>query len=415
MPAITSIAIGAGERGTNAYAPYALQNPGELNYTAVVEPQKSRREQFAALHGIPPERCFASIEEFWAHPVKADAAIICTSDKEHYAPAKTALEKGYHVLLEKPLSTSAARCLDLKETAEKNNRVLMTCYVLRYTAFYQHLFEILQSGKIGKLISIQQHENIGYAHFSHSYVRGNWHNTAKSCSLILSMACHDLDIFSWFSGSPCKSIQSFGALNYFKKENAPNGATARCTDGCPAAEHCTYYAPALYSRENSGIASSIIAGDLKTGPYGKCVFLNDNDACDNQLVNILFENGVTVSFIINGLSHEFNRNIRIYGTEGEIHGDLARGTLDVFMFKSGTRARIEVSANPGQHSGGDYGIIRDFVRTISGGGLRLTVIQNSLESHIMAFAAEESRKNGRVVEIKDFMGDLKAKGDLSSE
>ncbi|MDR1446683.1 MAG: Gfo/Idh/MocA family oxidoreductase [Treponema sp.] len=424
MSKIKVIAIGAGDRGTNAYAPYSLQNPGELEFAAVVEPRQSRRENFAKMYGVPAENCYASADEFWAKPVKADAAIICTSDKEHYEPAKAALERGHHVLLEKPLSTNPARCIALREIAEKNNRVLMTCYVLRYTAFYQRIYEMIESGKIGRLISIQQHENIGHAHFSHSYVRGNWHNTASSCPMILSKSCHDLDIFFWFAASPCKSVQSFGTLNYFRKENAPTGATSRCTGGCPARESCTYYAPALYARENAGFSSSIVAdgGDwtarieaFKTGPYGKCVFLNDNDACDNQVVNILFENGVTVSFIINGLTYECNRNIRIYGTEGEIRGDLLRNTLDVYLLKSGTVEHIELHSRMDRHGGGDWGIAHDFVEVINGRGQKLTSVQNSLESHMMAFAAEESRKTGKVIELQDYMDRLKAAGDLSSE
>jgi predicted dehydrogenase len=424
MAKVTAVLIGAGDRGTNAYAPYAIQHPEDLQFIAVVEHRQSRRERFAELHGIPADRCYANAEDLWAQPKLADAVVICTSDKEHFIPARRALEKGYHVLLEKPLSTNAARCVALKEIAEKNKLTLMTCYVLRYTSFYQRLYELMQEGKIGRLISIQQHENIGHAHFSHSYVRGNWHNTKKSCSMILSKSCHDLDIFCWFAGSPCKSVQSFGTLNYFTRANAPQGAPERCTDGCPAREECTYYAPALYSRENSGFSSSIIAdgGDysakieaFKTGPYGKCVFRNDNDACDNQVVNMLFENGVTVSFIINGLTYECNRNIRLYGTEGEIRGDLLRSTIELFSFKSGTTEHIELHGRLDRHGGGDYGIIHDFVQVINGGGRKLTAVQNSLESHVMAFAAEESRLSSTVVDLKNYTAELKSHGDISSE
>jgi predicted dehydrogenase len=426
MSKVAAVAIGAGDRGTNAYAPYALDHPDELQFVAVVEHRQNRRENFAKMYGVPPEHCFATPEEFWAKPVKADAAVICTSDKEHYGVAKTALEKGFHVLLEKPLSTNAARCLDLKEIAEKNNRALLTCYVLRYTPFYQRLYDLVQQGKIGRLISIQQHENIGHLSFSHAYVRGNWHNSKQSCSMILSKSCHDLDLFYWFAGSPCKSVQSFGKLSYFTKENCPKGAPARCTDGCPAMDNCVYYSPVLYS-ENSGEAGylrSIVADGgnpsalmeaFKTGPYGTCVFQNDNDAPDNQVVNILFENGVTVSFIINGHTYECNRNIRFYGTAGEIRGDLLRGTIDLYDFKSGSIDRIELHNPMDRHGGGDHGIIYDFVQVINGKGQKLTAIQNSLESHIMAFAAEESRRTGTVVDVKEYAARIKSGGNLSSE
>jgi predicted dehydrogenase len=424
MAKVMAVAIGAGDRGTTAYAPYALQNPDELQIVAVVEPQKSRREKLAGIHGVPPENCFETPEEFFNKPKIGSAAIICTSDKEHYGPAKAAMEKGYHVLLEKPLSTNPARCIDLKERAEKNNVTLMTCYVLRYTPFYQKLYELVQEGKIGKLLSIQEHENVGFAHFAHSYVRGNWHNTEKSCSMILSKCCHDLDIFSWFANSPAKSIQSFGALNYFTTANAPDNAPGRCTDGCPAREECSYYAPALYAKENAGFSSAIVADGadyatrleaLKTGPYGKCVFRNDNDACDNMVTNILFENGLTVSFIINGLTYECNRHIRLYGTKGEIRGDLDRNYIEVYDFFSGGIDRIQLNSVRDRHGGGDYGIIHDFVLAVNGKGKRLTVAENSLDSHIMAFAAEESRKSGKVIEIKDYYGKVKESVSLESE
>jgi predicted dehydrogenase len=424
MSAIKAVLFGAGDRGTTAYAPYALEYPDELQFVAVVEHRQSRRENFARLHGIPPDRCYEKGEDFWTRPKMADAAVICTSDKEHYLPAKTALENGYHVLLEKPLSTNAARCIALKEIAEKNHVSLMTCYVLRYTPFYQRLYAIVEQGKIGRLLSIQEHENVGFAHFAHSYVRGNWHNTEKSCSMILSKSCHDLDIFYWFTGSPCRSVQSFGNLNYFTRANAPQGAPERCTDGCPAREECAYYAPILYGRENSGFASSIVADGadpaarmeaLKTGPYGKCVFRNDNDACDNQVVNMVFENGVTVSFIINGLTYECNRNIRLYGTEGEVRGDLLRNAIDVYSFRSGAAEHIELRSHQDRHGGGDYGIIHDFVEVLRGGGQKLTTVQNSLESHIIAFAAEESRRIGKVVDVKEYAARLKSGGDLSFE
>jgi predicted dehydrogenase len=242
--------------------------------------------------------------------------------------------------------------------------------------------------------------------------------------MILSKSCHDLDIFSWFAGSPCRSVHSFGKLTYFTQANAPEGAPERCTDGCPAREDCAYYAPAIYERENAGFASSIVADGggsaarleaFKTGPYGKCVFRNDNDACDNQVVNLLFENGVTVSFIINGLTYECNRNIRLYGTLGEVRGDLDRNTIDLYTFKTGTTDHIELHSRMDRHGGGDYGIIHDFVQVLNGGGQKLTAVQNSIESHIMAFAAEESRLTGRVIDMKEYAEELKKNGDLSSE
>ena len=102
MEPITAVVMGAGSRG-EIYAGYALRHPEELKIVAVAEPRPDRLKQLADAHGIAPENCFSSWEDLLARPKMADAAFICTLDDMHTAPALKALEKGYHILLEKPM------------------------------------------------------------------------------------------------------------------------------------------------------------------------------------------------------------------------------------------------------------------------------------------------------------------------
>lgn len=242
---ITAVMIGAGERGYAAYGPCALDHPDELRFVAVAEPIKARRERFAAAHGIPPEAQFKSWEDLLARGQMAHAALICTMDQMHAEPAVAALEAGHHVLLEKPIATTWADSIRVVETAERTDQILQVAHVLRYTSFFSTLHEIVTSGRLGTIVSVDHRENVAYRHMAHAYVRGNWRRREESSPIILAKCSHDLDILAWNMGR-CRQLSSFAPPRYFRPKNAPAGAPPRCTDGCPAADGCPWYAPRLY-------------------------------------------------------------------------------------------------------------------------------------------------------------------------
>ena len=181
---------------------YALEHPGELRITAVAEPDEVRRE-FSELHGIPPERSFAGYEELFAAPRLADAALICTQDGIHYRPALLAKQAGYHVLLEKPISNTPKNARIWKDCAQNTaeGQIFAVCHVLRYTPFFCRS-KAARRGAVGRLVNLQYEEDIGFYHFAHSYVRGNWRDENRSSPLVLAKSCHDLDILRWLAGSP---------------------------------------------------------------------------------------------------------------------------------------------------------------------------------------------------------------------
>ena len=198
------------------------------------------------------------------------------------------------------------------ETARKRGKVLSVCHVLRYTPFFSKIKELLDKGCIGRLISIQHNENVGYWHYAHSFVRGNWRNSEDSSPMILAKSCHDMDIMLWLAGADCRSISSYGSLTHFKSENAPEGAPYRCMDGCPVQNECPYYAPRLYLTENTSWPTSVISADtgieartkaLREGPYGRCVYRCDNNVVDHQVVAIEFKNDVTAVFTMSAFTN----------------------------------------------------------------------------------------------------------------
>ncbi len=366
---------------------------------------------------MPAEGVFETAEQFFARPRMADAVLICTQDSQHYAYACQAIDLGYSILLEKPISPSVRECLDLQRRAEEKGTQIMVCHVMRYTKFYRKLKELIDSGVIGDVVHVTHTENVAYWHYAHSYVRGNWHKTADSSPMILAKCCHDMDILSWLLGSRCRTVSSFGDLRYFREENAPAGSPARCTDGCPHSGSCPYYAPALYLDDNTPWPTALTAlgpdqsyearkKALEEGPYGKCVFHNDNDVVDHQVASLLFENGTTVAFTMCAFSDACDRTVKFMGTRGEIRASMDNNVIEVTQFgagvRTGTTAVYTVKPGSTGHSGGDEGIMEEFVSILKGERENTNTIAQSVHSHVMAFAAEESRLTGRTVDVADF-------------
>ncbi len=415
MP-VSMALIGAGQRGTFAYGPFALDAPDELRFVAVAEPQSDRRDRFATQHGIPPERRFSSWEDLLDAPRMADAVLVATPDRLHHGPAVAALEAGYDVLLEKPMATEQSDLNNLVATADRTGRLLQVCHVLRYTPFFQTLHEVVASGRLGDIVAVSHRENFVYWHMAHSYVRGNWSRTEDAAPMILAKGCHDFDIISWNLSDPVVSLQSFGSLLHFRSEHAPVGAPLRCTDGCPAAAHCPFEATRLYMNEKlTGWPVHVISDDLspagrlaalREGPYGRCVYRCDNDVVDHQVVAMGLASGATVSMTVQGHSHEEARTMRYDGTRATLRARFGlRSDIEIHDHNGGRAARVPITAGRSGHGGGDFGVLRAFLAAVQGEAGSLSTAREVLESHLLALAAEQSRLTGRPVAMRNMRTD----------
>ncbi|HEU4608467.1 MAG TPA: Gfo/Idh/MocA family oxidoreductase, partial [Chitinophagaceae bacterium] len=217
---VTAVLIGAGHRGT-IYASYAIKYPKELKIAGVADSNEIRRQKTARQHQIPADHCFDSWEKLFEGPKIADAVIIATPDQLHTAPCLKALDMGYDVLLEKPIAPTEAECRLILEKAHASGRIVGVCHVLRYTAYFRELKEIIDAGLLGEIVSVQHLEPIEHIHMSHSYVRGNWRNSKSATPIILAKSCHDTDIIRWLVNSPSENVHCFGNLKWFTNANAP--------------------------------------------------------------------------------------------------------------------------------------------------------------------------------------------------
>lgn len=414
--AVTAITIGCGGRGT-VYGRYALNFPEDLDIIGIAEPNKFRNERYAATHQVVDENRFDTWEDVFKRPKFADAVIISTPDNLHYAPCMKALEMGYDILLEKPIAPTEKECREILALAKKKGRIVAVCHVLRYAPYFVKMKELLEKDTIGEIISVQHFEPIGHFHMSHSYVRGNWHNSKETTPIILAKSCHDLDIIKWLVNKPAKKIVAMGDLKWFKKENAPEGSTARCTDGCKVERECQYSAIKNYHDERKWLGpfdlptdkskhSELIMENLKTTNYGRCVYKMENDQPDHYVTSIQFGDSITANFSMEAFTSYSGRRTRIMGSMGDIVGDMKE--LVVSDFKTGKNVKfipkaedVEGYKNSG-HGGGDLLLVRDFVQAVAqqDAGLLTSTIDESIESHIMGFMAEKSRKTGKVMDIK---------------
>ena len=154
MSKLITVAIaGAGGRGRNAYANIILRRHGLMKVVAVADLIREKVDITAKEHGIPENMCFNSAEEMLEQPKLADMMFICTQDKDHYGHAMKALEKGYHLLLEKPISPSLTECKQIAELANQKGLKVIVCHVLRYTPYYKTLKEKVKKGEITQAIA----------------------------------------------------------------------------------------------------------------------------------------------------------------------------------------------------------------------------------------------------------------------
>ncbi len=407
---ITVAIIGAGGRGRWTFAPTIRELAHKARVVAVAEPRAWNRNEFAREFGLKKAMVFKSWRDFVKGAKKCDAVVISTMDQEHAQPALACLEKGYHVLLEKPMAVTLEDCRAIEAAQRKSGKVLAVCHSLRYSKGFSKLKEVIDSGKIGEVVTLDHLEGVGYWHQAHSFVRANWRNEKTSTFMLLSKSCHDIDFLYYLTGKKFLRVSSYGSLKHFTPGNAPKGATRRCTDGCPAEPSCPYSALKIY-RHHPFFGKMIAVGqphdvfvkELAKLPVGRCVYYCDNDVVDHQVVLIEAEDGVTISFTMTAFTHTWERRTRVHGTGGEL--TFNENSITIHTFGEDNVERIEISPEAGGHGGGDLRVTRNWLEAIEKNKPShvLATAQESLLTHTYTFAAEKARKEKRIVEMSEML------------
>ncbi len=413
--------IGCGSRGCDAYGQLINQRKDCFKIVSLCDLRKNRVERFGTLFNVKKENLFTDEESFFAEK-RSDALIIATQDQDHVRMCLKAMELGYKILLEKPITASEEELKALMEAYRRYNATVMVCHVLRYAPAFVKIKEILGGNAIGRLVFIEALEQVSFWHQAHSYVRGKWRKEEDTSPMILAKCCHDLDLLQYYADSLAREVYSVGDLSYFKKENQPKGAATRCAQ-CKYIESCPYSAENIYVGrwKNDGcpedawpfnvvaiapLAEEKIRKAYSESEYGQCVFACDNNVVDNQTTCISFENGVKAVLTMTAFTNSMGRKMTFHGTLGEIKFDEGEDILQVCTYgKKVATYKVsdiveEVMRDSFGHGGGDYGIVNAFYDLLNGEQAANTSLEQSAESHYMGIAAEQSRKSGNAVQLK---------------
>lgn len=417
--------LGLGSRGKNYGTHFAKRS--DVQITAVCDKYQSKIDKIKKLWNVPEDKCFTDEDKFFALGKVADCMLIATQDRDHYKHAMKALKLGYDLLLEKPLSPDIEECLDIEEYARKNGRRVLVCHVLRYANYYRKIQQIIQSGVLGEIELIKHDENISYWHFCHSYVRGNWRKEEETSPMLLAKCCHDMDLMYWFTGSKCKSLNSYGDLTYFNAQHKPERAKDNCFD-CPHRMTCNFEVEHQYlgrkkligrgkkkflwgtyafctSSKKKDILNAL-KNDERASQWARCVFACDNNVVDCQTVNMLMENGTKIVLTANAFNEQDYRHTEIRGSKGVLIADDRGSIIRLNLFGQKPK-KIIVNIIPviKGHYGGDEGIVKATVGMLTDNhepDMQYTWIKDTIESHRIVQAAELSRhEGGRTVDMSE--------------
>ncbi|NCA66689.1 MAG: Gfo/Idh/MocA family oxidoreductase [Clostridia bacterium] len=415
--------IGLGSRGKN-YGTH-LSKMQDVQIVAVCDKYRNKVDIVGKMWGVAENMRFTDENEFFALGKVADVMVIATQDRDHYSHSKKALELGYNLLVEKPLSPIIEECLELEKLARVKGLKVLVCHVLRYAPYYRKIKEIIASGILGEVKEIRHSENISYWHYTHSYVRGNWRREDTTSPLLLAKCCHDADLLYWFTGSKCKSLSSYGSQSYFNHANAPEGAAQNCFD-CKLRTTCLFEAEYQYCGRKTLIGRTKpkfpwgtyafcqsadkkdILAALKTGERGKefarCVFHCDNNVVDRQTVMMEMQNGIICTLTVDAFNDKNHRHTEIRGSKGMLIADDSHSVLTLKLFdKAAKRITVNPLAVLKGHYGGDQGIVKAVynILNVDGDYPGYTWIKDTVESHRIVAAAELSRaKNGEKVDMQ---------------
>lgn len=287
----------------------------------------------------------------------------------HAAHTVAAFRAGKHVFCEKPLALSLRQAEAMHRAWRASGCQFAFGLVLRYAPLYRQLKSWLDQGRIGRIISLEFNETLGFNHGG--YIHGNWRRWRRLAgSHLLEKCCHDLDLAMWLVGDVPVRVAGFGGLNFFTPANAGQ------------------------MRRIGGRAYR-----SWPDPHGVNPFTARKDICDNQVAILEFANGARATFHTNANAGIPERRFYILGTEGAIRADACTGIIE--LRRIGWRPRSVWWKGPGGgHAGGDAWMARGLAATLTGHAVPSAGMAEGMRSLAVALAVDRATDTGRVVELR---------------
>jgi predicted dehydrogenase len=360
--------IAAGNRGRGVTNNLLRDSEGNVKVVSVFDPDKKQCER-AIEHWNSPDTVICDTYEEAINTPGVDWVMVFSPNAHHKEHILAGFAAGKNVFSEKPLATSIEDCQEIFEAHQKSGLLFATGFVLRYSKLYRKAKDLIASGKLGKVLSIDANENITPAHGG--YIMMNWRrNTKLSGPHILEKCCHDLDLINWFCDSLPSKIASFGGLDYFTPENE-------------------------YYMEKYGKKTFAAWHD----PHRvDSPFTADKDLMDNQVGIIQYRNGIRVMFQATMSNAIPERRMYFSCTEGTMIAELYSSTLRYKCIDDEGETVINFGADG--HGGGDSFIMKELYETMSEGVTPKCSGDEGLESAVVALALDQAAQTNKMIDLE---------------
>ena len=387
--------IGCGARSV----PYAmtLANHEEVELVACADPDINHLRTMLSFTSVKEEdiRIYSDWKDLCDNEKELVGAVIATPNYLHHQPAAEIMKRGIPLALEKPLTNSMKDSEFLLDVVREHRPQLLIGFVLRSTPFYRKIREVLDSGRIGSVISIQADELVTPG-VSSVISRSPWRrHAALSGGTMMEKCSHDMDLINWFSSSRPVSVNSYGGNLLFR----PNPLFPKYCRNCPQ-EKCKYQSKPEFSLA----AQDSVLHDFMQHTIAEqnCIYNVEKDIADNQSVQIEYANGMLANFMLafNCSGRRAARNLHIVGTKGRIFGNVEENKLYVHTNEDNRETCWDIKVSGG-HSGGNSGHAFELVKMMRDPSYKPD--QDAYAGYLsnaICIAADISRKEGRRVNFR---------------
>lgn len=373
-----------------------LKKHSDTGYITGVQDTVPRRSQvYLEQYNLPEARMYSSLDEAMADD-RVQAVFIGTPDNEHVEPVVRALQAGKHVYCEKPMAITLNDCDAIIAAAREATSVFYMGMNLRHGPVHEKLHEILQSGRLGRLLTIEANEHY---YGGRTYFR-RWNRFRKDGGgLWITKACHDFDLLNWMADGKATRVYATSSLSHYKPiPNAgPNCRNCNIKDSCPDAFDFSQYPqsdPLLYSL--------MMASEAATGePVDVCLYNSEKDTFDNGIAVVDFDNDVRATYTVNVVSAHSTRQMRLMGTEGSAEGDMETGIVKFWKRHSDEKDVVDLSEMmKSGHGGADDRILDDFFRCCETGDKPRSSWADGRAGVQLGLAARDSADARQAVDVK---------------
>ncbi len=395
--------VGTGSRALGMWSKDVQVNYADkVEYVGLCDVNPGRVEYFKKTAGF---NCptFTDFEKMMKE-VKPDTLIVTTVDATHHEFIIRGMELGANIITEKPMTTDEQKCEAILETEKKTGKKVTVTFNYRYSPHRAKMYELLRSGAIGELTSVDFHWYLNTSHGADYFRR--WHRLKeKGGTLWVHKATHHFDLLNWWIESDPFEVYATGALNFYEKNNPFRYTNCR---PCPHKSNCKFYFDITKKPDYVALYTDHEKHDgyLRDG----CVFKEDINIYDKMAATIKYANGVQVSYSLTTYSPYEGYRIAFNGTKGrmdvwiEESNPIEDKPYDEIVLEKnfGTREFIRVPHGTSGHGGGDK-LLKD---KIFGGVTedplnQAANVRDGALSILVGIAARKSCETGMPVKIGD--------------